>query len=825
MKKTLLISILVLFISASFAQIPDGYYDNATGTGNALRMQLRNIIDGQQNNSYDALYDYYQTTDNHPNGKVWDMYSIHSDEVNADYWFTHITDKCSSGYNSEGDCYNREHSVPESWMGTGGNIADADLFIVVPTDGYVNNRRSSYPFGEVGSATWTSSNGSKVGGSDYPGYSSTVFEPIDIYKGDFARAYFYVVTRYNVTDWGGASFEGDGFSTWTLNMLLEWNALDPVSQKEIDRNNAVYDIQHNRNPYIDHPEWVCEVFGGSCGINDPTDFNATSDYNEIDLTWNLNNDNDSVILAYSMTNNFGTPSGSYTTGQTISGGGEVLYTGNNTNYAHSVSTSETYYYKLWSHNGTNYSNGVTTSATPLLPEPSENATNFHISDVTSESISVDWTDAGGTTPPYAYLIRMGTDLESIQSPIDGTTYPDISTQKNILQGIETVTFNGLNPGTEYFFKIFSYSNSGSSIDYNPDDTQNTNATTLSYTVPDIFISEIATKGYNATYQNEYIELSNTSSSSLDLTDWTLEYYESSTLEANLDLTGSIGANSAYIIAVRTNYNAITPDFIPTTGFSLNNSCHLILKQNGTTKDVAGNATSQFEDGSNYEFSNCTDDNEVVANWDNLLAENGTPGEVNCSDLVYNISNLTVNCENHESEISWTNPDNFDEIIIVANTSYISGIPTGTYVANSTNYTDNLNPDFPDGGKVVYNGTVSPQTVTGLDNNTYYFKIFTRLGENWSTGQITSCSIADIADISTDNFTIYPNPSSNGILNIRSNIPQEAQILIYDINGKIITSKTIDTQINTIDISNAGNGIFFIEIETENSINWGKIIIQ
>ncbi len=264
MKKINLIFVFVLFVQLGFSQIPNGYYDGTEGlTGDALRMKLRDIItSGHTSNSYDALYDYYEQTDNYGDNKVWDMYSIHADGT-ADYWFYFNSgDECGT-YSGEGDCYNREHSVPQSWFGSAQPMV-ADLFIVVPTDGYVNNRRSNYPYGENDGEDFISTNGSKLGSCTYPGYSGTVFEPIDEYKGDFARAYFYVVTRYDVSSWDGASFSGDGLSTWTKNMLLEWNDLDPVSQKEIDRNNAVYNIQHNRNPYIDHPEWVCLVFGSNC---------------------------------------------------------------------------------------------------------------------------------------------------------------------------------------------------------------------------------------------------------------------------------------------------------------------------------------------------------------------------------------------------------------------------------------------------------------------------------------------------------------------------------------------------------------------------------
>ncbi len=135
--------------------------------------------------------------------------------------------------------------------------------MVVPTDNEVNNRRSNYPYGEVGAATWTSLNGSKLGPCVYPGYTGTVFEPIDAYKGDFARAYFYMSTRYFGEDgsWPGSPMtDGSQLLPWAEALLLEWSAADPVSTKEIDRNEAVYAIQGNRNPYIDRPDFVVKVF-------------------------------------------------------------------------------------------------------------------------------------------------------------------------------------------------------------------------------------------------------------------------------------------------------------------------------------------------------------------------------------------------------------------------------------------------------------------------------------------------------------------------------------------------------------------------------------
>ncbi|MBN2664236.1 MAG: endonuclease [Bacteroidales bacterium] len=282
-------TVLIFLFFTGIAQIPNGYYDGTDGLeGDDLRFELRSIItSGQQNNSYDDLYDYYEETDNFGSNKVWDMYSMDANG-NASYYFYYGgNDECGQ-YSGEGDCYNREHSVPESWMGSGGSIADADLFVVIPTDGYVNNIRSNLPYGNNDGEDYTSTNGSQKGNCTYPGSGGvTCFEPIDVYKGDFARAYFYVVTRYNVSDWGGVSFSGDGFSSWTLAMLLEWDQADPVSQKEIDRNNAVYAIQHNRNPYIDHPEWVQCVFGDGCNTLQFTSSPVVEAVEDVLYTYNI----------------------------------------------------------------------------------------------------------------------------------------------------------------------------------------------------------------------------------------------------------------------------------------------------------------------------------------------------------------------------------------------------------------------------------------------------------------------------------------------------------------------------------------------------------
>jgi endonuclease I len=272
----------MVVVAAASAQAPSGYYDQAANlTGKQLKTTLQKIIRGHTRRTYDNLWTDFYSTDDKPDKTVWDIYSDIPDGTpngNPPYVFEFGAspgNQCATTPGIEGVCYNREHTFPKSWWGGGTAAADTmytDLFHLYPTDSKVNSLRNNNPYGKVTTATWTSQNGSKLGTCSIPGYSGVAFEPPDVYKGDLARNYFYLATRYEnrIAAWKALSSDGgvvlDGssfpcFEPWFLKMLLEWNILDPVSQKEIDRNNAVFAIQHNRNPYIDHPEYVTAVWG------------------------------------------------------------------------------------------------------------------------------------------------------------------------------------------------------------------------------------------------------------------------------------------------------------------------------------------------------------------------------------------------------------------------------------------------------------------------------------------------------------------------------------------------------------------------------------
>lgn len=290
MKKNITLLTFLLFSLLSWAQIPTGYYNSATGSGLTLKTQLKKIIDNVNDGlasehlhvdqGYAALWTLYTHTafrDNYyeNDGSLLDMYSENPSGADP-YNYTTTSQQCGN-YSGEGDCYNREHLIPQSYFdGYAVDPMKNDPFFVVPSDGKVNGDRNNLPFGKVGTATYTSQNGSKRGNginSGYAqGYSGTVFEPLDEFKGDIARAFFYFATRYedsmdNFYATANAStcqaknmFDGSigrVFSNPFIDILVKWHTDDPVSAKEIAINNDIYyNHQSNRNPYIDHPEYV-----------------------------------------------------------------------------------------------------------------------------------------------------------------------------------------------------------------------------------------------------------------------------------------------------------------------------------------------------------------------------------------------------------------------------------------------------------------------------------------------------------------------------------------------------------------------------------------
>ena len=290
MKRFFLLTSIFFFALSLFAKtvtpaasLPTYYEDINGKSGKSLFDAVQKVTkEGYTSLGYDGLWGAFKTTDKKSNGKVWDMYS--------DCSWTFGSDQCGS-YSSECDCYNREHSIPKSWFGGSTSGPGCDIFHLVPTDGKVNGVRSNYAFGEVSSASYTYDGAKKgsaksitiIGGNTIAGNagttiscSGTVFEPRDEYKGDFARGYMGSLLKWAgdksfttgegskifTTTFSSGSF---GLTQYGVALLMKWHRQDPVSQKEIDRNNGIQQTQGNRNPFIDYPYLAEYIWGEKAG--------------------------------------------------------------------------------------------------------------------------------------------------------------------------------------------------------------------------------------------------------------------------------------------------------------------------------------------------------------------------------------------------------------------------------------------------------------------------------------------------------------------------------------------------------------------------------
>ncbi|QOW09026.1 T9SS type A sorting domain-containing protein [Kaistella flava (ex Peng et al. 2021)] len=400
--KKLTTLLLGFMFSLTLAQAPATYYDGTTGlTGAALKTKLSAIISaGAIDNGYNGLYNGYPTTDTDSfyenDGSVLDMYSENPNGTDP-YNFRHGIKKCGN-YSSEGDCYNREHVVPQSFFGSKAPMV-SDIHFIRPTDGKVNGMRSNYPFGKVTNAAFTSKNGTKVGPSTSTGYTGTVCEPIDEFKGDIARMIFYFVTRYEskLSGFSSGGMLGNttypGLTEWEKNVLLTWAAQDPVSPAEIVRNNASYVFQKNRNPFIDHPEWIQTIWGTQVIDNENPSTPTNLVLNSIstasaNLTWTASTDNIGVAY-YKVYVNGTFHMNSSTNAVTVSG----LTQGTAYNF-----------YVIASDAAGNVSpQSNTVSGTTLIDNEAPTApTNLTLGSVGTNNIAISWTAATDNVEVASY---------------------------------------------------------------------------------------------------------------------------------------------------------------------------------------------------------------------------------------------------------------------------------------------------------------------------------------------------------------------------------------------------------------------------------------
>ncbi len=257
---TLVLAACSVVLSAQSVSIAN-YYSAANGKKQAeLKTALYHIIGSPNVMSYGSLWSGYYETDRADDNQVIDRYSYKK------YYFSGKSTTAVSGMN-------KEHGVPNSWWGHTKNAAYSDLHHLMPSDSEANNRKGNFGMGVVTSTTYN--NGCIKVGKGSGGNNGTIqlWEPADEWKGDFARAYFYVATAYEelsmVQSEGANSMQANTYpklQPWCTQLYRQWNKQDPVDDLERKRNEAVYAIQGNRNPFVDYPTLAEYIWGDSTTV-------------------------------------------------------------------------------------------------------------------------------------------------------------------------------------------------------------------------------------------------------------------------------------------------------------------------------------------------------------------------------------------------------------------------------------------------------------------------------------------------------------------------------------------------------------------------------
>ena len=483
--------VFLLFPLLVTSQIPSGYYDDANGlSGEALKNALHNIIKDHTELSYSDVKEAL---------KVTDKDTVESNKVICFYTgWTYSFDS----FGSDSDDWNREHVWSKSHGDFGNNPpAGTDLHQLRPTDASVNSAKGNRDF------DWGTEEYYDEGGTlPTDCYESPdIWEPRDEVKGDVARIIFYMATRYEgdnyepdleIVDYVNTA-ENNEALYGKLSTLLTWHHNDPVDQWEIDRNNIIYDsYQHNRNPFIDHPEYVDSIWG-----------------------------------------------------VTIAG------------------------------------------------EPSNHVTDFAATAITSTSVTLSWNKNDGAVAAHGYLLMVNT-TGNFSYPQDGTEISDDTDMSdgagsyNISHSLTQFTCPGLEAGTNYYFILFPYTNSGVNINYKTDGNvpQTDTVTDTVSGMPLLIISEVADPSDN--YKARFVEITNIGTGDIDLgaDNWYLSRQANGNSWGDIPLTGIINKDSSIVIS----YNET--DFEDDYGFS----------PTITNSSISGNGDDGY-----FLFKNGTHDNGIL----------------------------------------------------------------------------------------------------------------------------------------------------------------------------------------------------------------------
>jgi endonuclease I len=818
--------LLVLLLSTNliFAQIPAGYYTTAESlTGAQLKTALYKIISTHTAVSYTpGVWNAFYTTDVKPNGKVWDIYSdVPSGTL--PYEYTLGSNQCGS-YSGEGDCYNREHSFPKSWFGDVAPM-NVDIFHLYPTDGYVNGHRSNYPYGPVSSPTWTSKNGSKLGPCSAPGYTGIVFEPIDDYKGDLARGYFYMVTCYEnlIVGWysnaeakptlNATTFPA--FNPWILSVLLAWNAADPVSQKEIDRNNAIYAIQHNRNPYIDHPEYVNAVWGSNTVLAEPSNHVlsfavSSTTTTTISLTWS---DNDGTqpagkfLILANTTGTFNSPSDGTALADDL-----VLSDNSGTvNVSHGAQTytwtgltpGTTYYFEIFPYTNTgtdvNYkidgtvpaANGKTLVPTILSAAPLA-LSGFSYTNGSGPSTSKSFSVSGSGLVPTSGNIS-----------ITGSTNYEISTDNSLFGSSQNIAYSsGTLSSTTVYTRLKSGLVTGN---YNSEllSISGGSATAVKVTCSGSVIAPPALNTSATTLSGFSYSIGNGPSASKS-------YSISGT--ALLPVAGNITVSGSGNYEVSTNNNTFSSsvNLAYTGGVLSSKTVYARLKAGLGAGDYSSELISNV--GGNATAINVTCSGSVIQPALLTVAPDALTG------FSYDLGGGPSNSQSYDLSGIGLIPES-GNITITSSTDFEISI-------NNSTFTNLL--DIPYSGGELQVTPIYVQLKSDLSTGTYDSETISMTGGGAASSNVTCSGVVT-------NFTgisINSNSSKgiafyyHGLVNI--SVPgmegKEAQVVLYSVTGKQLYASKVIMQNKVTVIASLLPGIYFVKVQTGKEFYSTKLVV-
>jgi len=544
-------------------------------------------------------------------------------------------------------------------------------------------------------------------------------------------------------------------------------------------------------------------------VEEPASFSATvQSISQIDLTWTDNANSDNVLLAWNSTSTFGTPTNgeTYSAEDAISGGGTVLQYSATDSYSNtSLNANTQYYYKIWSYDGSDYSSGVTTDATTFKVEPSNHPTSLSASS-SNLSIEITWTDAAtGSQAPDGYLILGETDA-TITDPSDGTAVSDDTdaagnaVAKNVTHGSgASYTFSLLTASTTWYFEIFPYTNSGSTIDYKTDGTIPTaNATTgvaPVFVINEILADPDATNGdangdgvVNTT-DDEFVEIVNRSGYSVDISNWVIAdgYSDRHTVTDGT----TIGDGVALVVfggGTPTNISGIVHT-ASTGALGLNNTSDDV-----TLKDASGGIIITYSYGAE------ADDNQSIArnpDYTGDFVKHSTisgnavlfsPGKTNAGDvsLPVDLSYFTANStRSDEITLTWVTESEFENLGFLVERRNVDAESSWNEIASYISQPE-----------LQGQGSVSHRTEYTFTDNTVEVELTYdyRLADVSFSGvkEYHHIYVLDVSPITAPTKFLltqnYPNPF-NPTTTIGYDLPQQSavKLTIYNVQGQQIAS--------------------------------------